>query len=94
MASYILGFVGIVIALLAAQDSKFAMFHARESLKLQVANSLVLILMVVLSWTVIVPIAGLVAFAVILVVTVICFFRAAKGQAKTAPIVGSLKLFK
>ena len=93
LASYMLGIVGIVIALLAAQDSKFAMFHARESLKLQVANSLVLIFMVVLSWTIIVPIVGLVALVVILVITVVCFFRAAKGQAKTAPLIGTLKLF-
>ena len=41
MLPYLLGTIGIIIALLAAKDSKYIMFHVREALKLTVCAILV-----------------------------------------------------
>ena len=40
MAAYILGTVGIIIALLAAPQSKYAAFHSRQALKLDIVSTL------------------------------------------------------
>lgn len=90
MAAYILGMVGIVIALLAAPDSQYAAFHSRQALKLSITNTLLTFAMVLLSWTIIVPIAGAVCIVILWVVRIICFFQVCSGKAKEAPIIRSL----
>ncbi len=94
MAAYLMGIAGIIITLLAAQKSDYAMFHARQSLKISVCEILLLICSLLLVWTVIVPLAGLIASIVILVVRVILFFQVCKGQAKDAPIIGNFGFLK
>ena len=94
MAAYILGMVGIVIALLAAPGSKYAAFHSRQALKLSITNTLLAFVMVLLSWTIIVPIAGAVCIVILGVVRIICFFQVCSGKAKDAPIIRSLRFLK
>lgn len=94
MAAYILGMVGIVIALLAAPNSKYAAFHSRQALKLSITNTLLAFVMVLLSWTIIVPIAGAVCIVILGVVQIICFFQVCSGKAKDAPIIRSLRFLK
>ena len=94
MAAYILGMVGIVIALLAAPNSKYAAFHSRQALKLSITNTLLAFVMVLLSWTIIVPIAGAVCIVILGVVRIICFFQVCSGKAKDAPIIRSLRFLK
>ncbi len=94
MAAYILGMVGIVIALLAAPNSKYAAFHSRQALKLSITNTLLAFVMVLLSWTIIVPIAGAVCIVILGVVRIICFFQVCSGKAKEAPIIRSLRFLK
>ena len=89
MLPYLLGTIGIIIALLAAKDSDYIMFHVREALKLTVCAVLVGIISAVLCWTVIVPIAGGVCAIIILVVKIICFFQVCSGKAKEAAIISS-----
>lgn len=89
MLPYLLGTIGIIIALLAAKDSDYIMFHVREALKLTVCAVLVGIVSAILCWTVIVPIAGGVCAIIILVVKIICFFQVCSGKAKEAAIVSS-----
>lgn len=89
MLPYLLGTIGIIIALLAAKDSKYIMFHVREALKLTVCSILVGIVSLLLCWTVIVPMAGGVCAIIILVVKIICFFQICSGKAKEAAIVSS-----
>lgn len=93
IGAYLLGFMGIVIALLAARDSKYAMFHTRESMKIIIANLMLGLITLLLIWTVIVPIAALVCFLILGVVQIICIVRACQGKAKKAPIIGSFKIF-
>ncbi len=94
MAAYMLGVVGIVIALLAAPESPYASFHSRQALKLEIVNQLLLIVSLVLVWTFIVPIVGAIAMTVVFVVRVICFFQVCSGKAKDAALIGSLPFLK
>ena len=91
---YLMSFIGIVIALLAIRDSKFAMFHIRQALKIEVCSILVSLLAVVLFFTFIVPIAAGVCAVILFVVRIICFFRACSGKAIDAPIVGKFNFLK
>ena len=94
MLPYLMSFMGIIIALLAAPSSPFTMFHIRQSLKLLVTQILIGIAAVVLAFTFIVPIAAGICMLVLLVVEIICFFRVCKGQAKEAPIVKNFGFLK
>ena len=94
MAAYILGTVGIIIALLAAPQSKYAAFHSRQALKLDIVSTLLLIVSAVLAFTFIVPIAGAICIAILFVVRIICFFQVCSGKAKDAAIIGKLPFLK
>lgn len=94
MAAYMLGIIGIVIALLAAPESPYASFHSRQALKLEIVSQLLLIVSLVLCWTIIVPILGVIAMVVVYVVRIICFFQVCGGKAKDAALVGSLPFLK
>ncbi|MGN0477920.1 MAG: zinc ribbon domain-containing protein [Hominenteromicrobium sp.] len=94
MAAYVLGMIGIVIALLAAPESPYASFHSRQALKLEIVSQLLLIVSLVLCFTFIVPILGALALVVVFVVRIICFFQVCSGKAKDAAIVGSLPFLK
>lgn len=94
MMPYLTGFIGIVIALLAINHSKYVAFHVKEALKIQVASTLLSLLTVLLCWTFIVPIAGGICFIILFVVKIICFFNVCGGKAKEAPIISGLKFLK
>lgn len=91
MCPYLLGVFGIIISLLAAGDSKYAGFHARNALKLTISQ-------VLLTFVAIIPFLGWIVLGVgqvmIFVINIICFVQVCKGQAKDAPIFGSLGFFK
>ncbi len=94
MLPYILGVVGLIIALLARTDSPYANFHVRQYLKICVCEAIIAICSAVLCWTLIVPLAGGICVIILLVVRVICFFQICKGQAKEPAIVGKLGFLK
>lgn len=90
MIPYLMGTIGVVIALLASRESAFTYFHVRQALKISVVTMLVSIVTALLCWTVIVPIAGGICMVVLFVVRIICFFNVCSGKAKEAAIVSSL----
>ena len=94
MAAYLLGWVGVIIALLGGHDSPYAAFHAKEALKISLLNTLIGICTAFLFWTIIVPIAGGICIAILFVVKIICFFSVCSGKAKEAPIIKSLAFLK
>ena len=91
MASILISTIGIIITLLAAQKSEYAMFYARQALKLMVCQVLCLLLFIIpiLGW-----IAGGICLLVIFVLKVICFFNICKGKAKEVPIVNGFGFLK
>ena len=84
MAPYLMGWVGIIVALLAINNSKYVSFNVKQTLKLEIC-------LVLSAFLCIVPFLGWVAFGVctiiILVLKIIGFVNVCKGKAKEAPIV-------
>ena len=90
MLVYIMGAIGIVIALLASNTSKYAAFHVRQALKFTVVEILALLCTLLLFWTFIVPIAYAILMIVFTVLKFICFFQICAGKAKEPAIIRSL----
>ena len=91
MIVYLLGPIGVIIALLANKESPFLRFHLRQSLKLLIAETITVLATVVLSWTLIAAAAGGIFIFILAIVEIICFVQAAKGQAKDAAIIREWK---
>lgn len=94
MLPYLMGAIGIIIALLASRDSEYVKFHLRQSIKLVVATTLLGLASTVLVWTLIVPIVAGIMMIVLQVIQIICFFQVCKGQAKEPAIVRDLSFLK
>ena len=94
MIPYLMGTIGIIIALLASKESAYTYFHVRQALKLTVTNVLLGIVTALLCWTIIVPIAAAVCYIILFVVRIICFFSVCSGKAKEPAIVSSFGFFK
>lgn len=94
MALYLMGVLGVIIGLLAAQKSPYVMFHVRQALKFTVLEILIGMCALVLIWTLIVPIAALIMLAVLWVVRIICFVQICMGKAVEPVIIRSLGFLK
>lgn len=94
LAAYILGPIGVIIALLAAQSSPYAGFHVRQGLKLTVLEALTTIVMLLLCWTLIVPVAATIFLIVLMIIRIIGFVHVCKGKAIELPIVRSMNFLK
>ena len=105
MLVYLMGPIGIIIALLAANTSAYAGFHLRQALKFTVVEILAPIVLAVAAIINIIPFLGWFVFALLalgyavlscalFVIKIICFFQICKGQAKEAAIIRSLKFLK
>lgn len=90
MVVYLLGTIGVLIALLASHSSKYAMFHVRQALKFTVTEILMVICAALLCWTVVAPILAAIMCVVFLVIKIICFFGVCSGKAKEPAIIRSL----
>ena len=86
-----MGWIGIIITLLAAGTSAYAGFHVRNALKIQVVTILSCFLAIIpfLGW-IAVGVWAIIAF----VLNIICFFNVCSGKAKEAPIISSLGFLK
>ncbi len=91
---YLMGTIGIIIALLASKESPYVAFHLRQGLKFLVVEVLVGIISAVLFFTLIVPIAGGIFLIVLWVIKIICFFQICTGKAKEPAIIRSLGFLK
>lgn len=91
---YLMGIVGVVIALLACRESAYTYFHVRQALKIEVVTILLGIIMLIFCWTVIIPLAGAVCIIILFCVRIICFFQVCAGKAKEPVIVNSLGFLK
>lgn len=94
MLTYLLGIIGVFIAIIAAKESRYAAFHVRQSLKFTVVEILLVICASILAFTFIVPLAAVIMLAVLFVIKIICFFQICSGKAKEPAIIRSLKFLK
>lgn len=94
MLLYLLGIPGIIIALLAANSSKYVSFHLRQALKFTVVETLMTLAATFLAFTFIVPIAAGIMVCVLFVIKIICFFQICGGKAKEPAIIRGLGFLK
>jgi len=90
-AMAILAYIIFLIPLLAAKDSKFAMYHANQGLVLfllALAVNVVGGIIPFLGWFVILPLGNL----LVVVLAILGIVNAAKGEAKPLPLIGGIKL--
>lgn len=89
----VIGYFGILflVPLLAAQNSRFARFHANQSLVLFLADIVFGIVMVIplVGW-----IVGMVGCIATLVFQIMGIVYAATGKAKEVPLLGKIKIIK
>ena len=92
MAAYLLGALGIVIAMLAAGSSPYTGFHVKQALKLTVFTAIVTVIGVIIpfvGW-----LAACVWIVIALVLTIIALVGIGKGQARELPIIKNVKFLK
>ena len=94
MMPYLTGIMGVIIAMLAHADSPYTAFHVKQYLKLSVCQILLLIVSAVLCFTILIPVLGAIALAVLLVIRIICFVQICLGRAKEPAIVRRLGFLK
>jgi len=86
-----MGWIGIIISLLAVNNSAYVAYHVKQALKLQVVSILSIVLCIV-------PILGWLAYAVcaviVFVLTIMGFFQVCSGKAKELPILKKLAFLK
>lgn len=91
---YVGGIIGVIIALLAANNSPYVGFHLRQYLKFFLVETVATIVGVILCWTFIVPIAAIGLAGALLVFRIICIVQICKGQAKEGLLVRKLGFLK
>lgn len=94
MLVYLMGAVGIIIALLASSESPYVSFHVRQGLKFVVLDILAGIVGAVLFFTIIAPIVAGIFIFILWICKIIAFFSICGGNAKEPPIVRSFNFLK
>lgn len=91
MCIYLMGWIGILIALLASKDSEYVKFHIRQALKIEVTNILIVVFAIIpfLGW-----LAMGVCAIILVVLRIIAFFQICGGKAKEPAIVRGLGFLK
>lgn len=94
MLIYLVGLVGIGIALLARPNSPWLSFHLRQGLKFLITEVLLVLCAAVLCWTLIVPICAGISMAILWILRLVGFFQVCGGKAVEPAILRSLKFLR
>lgn len=94
MAAYLLGPLGVIIALLSGQNSPYAAFHMQQGLKFLILEALTALVMTLLCWTIIVPVAGCVFLVILMILEIVSFVSVCKGRAVEPPIIRGMRFMK
>jgi len=89
----IIGYILFFVPLLAARESKFAMYHANQALTLflcAVAINIVGSIIPFLGWFIITPIGNLIVF----ILAIVGIVNAANAKTKPLPVIGGVTLLK
>lgn len=89
----LLAYIIFLIPLLAAKESKFAMYHANQGLTLfltAIAVNIIGTIIPIIGWFLIIPLGNL----AVLVLAIIGIINAAQGNMKSLPLIGKFQLLK
>jgi uncharacterized membrane protein len=90
-AMAILAYIIFFLPLIAAKDSKFAMYHANQGLILFISALAVNVIgsfVPILGWFIILPFGNL----AVMILAILGIIAAAKGESKPLPLIGSFKI--
>lgn len=103
IAAYLLGPIGIIIALLIARDSAYTAFHVRQALKLTVSSVMLEIAAAILAVFGMIPFLGIifklllvivgVLWFIVLVLKLIAIAQVCDGEAREPAVIGKLNCF-
>lgn len=103
MAAYLLGPIGIIIALLAARDSAYTAFHVRQALKITVCSIVLEIIAAILALFGMIPLVGIIFKLVlviicavwlgVLVLRLVAIAQVCDGEAREPAIIGKMNCF-
>lgn len=103
MAAYLLGWVGIIIALLMSAESPYAKFHVRQALKLTVCSVVLEIFAAVFALFGMIPFVGIIfklmlvltgaAWLGVLVLRLIAIVQVCDGEAREPAVISSFRFF-
>lgn len=104
IAAYLLGPIGIIIALLLACDSAYTAFHVRQALKITICSVLLELFAAVFALFGMIPLVGII-FRMILVLTCVAWFgvlilrliaiaQVSSGEAREPVIIGNFTFLK
>lgn len=94
MIIYLLGVFGVIVGLLAGQQSPYVSFHVRQALKISVVEILVGLCAALLFWTIIVLFVAAIFIIVLGVVRIICFVQICQSKAVEPAIIRSIGFLK
>lgn len=104
IAAYLLGPIGIIIALLIARDSAYTAFHVRQALKITICSILLEIFAAILALFGMIPLVGIIfrimliitcaAWFGVLVIRLIAIVQVCSGGAKEPAIIGNFDFLK
>lgn len=104
IAAYLLGPIGIIIALLIARDSAYTAFHVRQALKITISSVILEIAAVIFALFGMIPFVGIIfklalilvcaAWIGILVLRLIAVAQVCEGEAREPAIIGNIKCFQ
>ncbi|MBR3767420.1 MAG: hypothetical protein IKL10_04160 [Clostridia bacterium] len=92
--TYLLGFIGIIIALLVNKDSEYLKFHIYQGLKITICQAALGLFSLIGAWTFIIPLAAAVCFILIVIIQLVSTFWTLQGKSKEAIIIRSLNILK
>lgn len=92
--AYLLGPIGIIIALLLEPNSAVVRFHVNEAIKLTICEILLSLVTALLCWTIVVAIVGGIALTVLFVIQIICVVRVLQDKVVEAPLVNKIGFLK
>jgi len=103
MAAYLMGPVGIIIALLIARDSAYTAFHVRQALKLTVCSVALEIIAAIFALFGMIPFVGMIFKLVLMIICAIWIYvlvlrliaiaQVCDGEAREPAIIGKMNCF-
>lgn len=104
IAAYLLGPIGIIIALLIARDSAYTAFHVRQALKMTICSVILEVFAAIFALFGLIPLVGIIfkmmlllTFATwmgVLILRLIAIAQVSNGEAKEPPIIRNFAFLK
>lgn len=91
LVAYVMGTLGIIMAMLVNRNSEYLMFHVKQAVKFTLVSVALGLVTAVLFWTVIIPILSGIALAGLLVIRIISIVQVCMGKAKEPFLIRNLK---